>query len=84
MRRFGDRDSFAVEVGPIEGAALRIVDLWPAGEQLTTDDNVDYMPSPRRAAPRDAIDRRAGTPRRAPSRVPSQAILPMKSSAHLR
>jgi hypothetical protein len=44
-RRFGDRSTFAVEVGEIESPALRIVDLWAAGKWLTTDDDVAYVPS---------------------------------------
>ncbi|MGC4750471.1 hypothetical protein ACLQ28_33105 [Micromonospora sp. DT201] len=44
-RRFGDRDTFAVEVGEVESPHLRTVDLWAAGTQLTTDDNSAYVPS---------------------------------------
>jgi hypothetical protein len=39
-RPFGDRATFAVEVGEPTAAALRVVDLWAAGTWLTTDDNV--------------------------------------------
>ncbi|MET7672438.1 hypothetical protein [Micromonospora luteifusca] len=44
-RRFGDRATFAVEVGEVESPHLRTVDLWAAGKQLTTDDNSAYLPS---------------------------------------
>jgi hypothetical protein len=30
-QRFGDRTTFAVEVGPSMSADLRVVDLWAAG-----------------------------------------------------
>lgn len=43
-QRFGDRATFAVEVGPIVPPALRVVDLWSAGRRLTIDDNVSYVP----------------------------------------
>lgn len=44
--RFGDRSTFAIEIGPGAGSsALRVVDIWAAGEQLTVDDNVAYVPS---------------------------------------
>lgn len=42
--RFGDRAAFAVEVGATQPPQLRVVDLWAAGKQLTTDDNVAYVP----------------------------------------
>ncbi|MEH1166418.1 hypothetical protein V6V47_13620 [Micromonospora sp. CPCC 205539] len=44
-RRFGDRATFAVEVGDVESPHLRTVDVWAAGKQLTTDDNSAYLPS---------------------------------------
>ena len=48
-RRFGDRATFAVEVGPEAGSAdLRVVDLWVAGRHLTVRDNVAYVPFLRR------------------------------------
>jgi hypothetical protein len=37
-QRFGDRTTFAVEVGQSMSADLRVVDLWAAGKWLTTDD----------------------------------------------
>jgi hypothetical protein len=44
--RFGDRNTFAVEVGPGAGSStLRVVDIWAAGKQLTVNDNVAYVPS---------------------------------------
>jgi hypothetical protein len=46
IERFGDRETFAVEVGSSAGsAALRVVDIWAAGKRLTVDDNVAYIPS---------------------------------------
>lgn len=43
-RLFGDRDTFAVEFGPIQPPALRVVDLWMVGQRLTVDDNVAFVP----------------------------------------
>ncbi|MFG1834245.1 hypothetical protein [Micromonospora chersina] len=43
-RCFGDRATFAVEVGEIQPPSLRAVDLWLAGKRLTTDDNSAYVP----------------------------------------
>ncbi|WP_435830344.1 hypothetical protein [Micromonospora echinospora] len=43
-RRFGDRAAFAVEVGEIQPPSLRVVDLWMAGQRLTTDDNSAHVP----------------------------------------
>ena len=34
-----------MEVGEAVSPALRVVDLWAAGEWLTTDDNTAYVPS---------------------------------------
>ncbi|KAB1918897.1 hypothetical protein F8280_27630 [Micromonospora noduli] len=48
-RRFGDRATFAVEVGAVESPHLRTVNVWAAGTQLTTDDNSAYLPSLRPA-----------------------------------
>ncbi len=44
-RRFGDRATFAIEIGEVTSPDLRVVDLWAAGSWLTTDDNVVYVPS---------------------------------------
>jgi hypothetical protein len=44
-RRFGDRATFAVEVGAIASPGLRVVDLWVAGKRLTVNDNAAYVPS---------------------------------------
>ncbi|MFC7247171.1 hypothetical protein ACFQO7_32255 [Catellatospora aurea] len=44
-RRFGNRSTFAVEVGEVWSRDLRIVDLWAAGKRLTTDDNTAFVPS---------------------------------------
>jgi hypothetical protein len=39
--RFADRDTFGIEIGSAAGsAALRVVGLWAASQQLTVDDNV--------------------------------------------
>ncbi|MEU5563485.1 hypothetical protein [Micromonospora musae] len=43
-RRFGDRDTFAVEIGEVVPHQLRVVDLWAAGKWLTTDDNWAFLP----------------------------------------
>jgi hypothetical protein len=43
--RFGNRDTFGVEVGEPLSPSLRVVDLWAAGKKLTTHDNVAYLPS---------------------------------------
>ncbi|MFI6273416.1 hypothetical protein [Micromonospora zamorensis] len=43
-RCFGDRATFAVEIGKIESRALRVVDLWLAGKRLTVDDNSAFVP----------------------------------------
>ncbi|SDZ00492.1 hypothetical protein SAMN05421684_2886 [Asanoa ishikariensis] len=43
LRRFGDRDTFAVEVGDFDGG-LRVVDLWAGGRRLTVKDNFAYVP----------------------------------------
>jgi hypothetical protein len=43
-RRLGDRETFAVEVGEVESAQLRVVDLWAAGKRLTVDDNSAFLP----------------------------------------
>jgi hypothetical protein len=44
MRRFGDRATFAIEIGGFDGG-LRIVDLWAGGKWLSVSDNVSYVPS---------------------------------------
>jgi hypothetical protein len=43
-RRFGDRATFAVEVGQATSPDLRVVDLWAGGKWLTTDDNTAFLP----------------------------------------
>lgn len=48
MEQFGDRPTFALEVGENVSANLRTVDLWAGGMRLTSDDNVVYLPSFRR------------------------------------
>ena len=44
IHRFGDRGTFAVEVGEVEPHQLRVVDLWAAGHRLTVKDNWAYVP----------------------------------------
>ncbi|MEU7826221.1 hypothetical protein [Catellatospora sp. NPDC049133] len=44
-RRFGNRSTFAVEVGEVWSRDLRIVDLWAGGKRLTTDDDTAFVPS---------------------------------------
>jgi hypothetical protein len=56
-QRFGDRATFAVEVGDVwpppsqaesgnsQTSNLRVVDLWAGGRQLTVDDNTAFLPS---------------------------------------
>ncbi|SCL22349.1 hypothetical protein GA0074692_1378 [Micromonospora pallida] len=43
-RRFGDRATFAVEIGEVEPHQLRVVDLWAAGRRLTTEDDWAFLP----------------------------------------
>ena len=43
-RQFGDRTTFAVEVGGTATPGLRVVDLWAAGRRLTVDDNGPGVP----------------------------------------
>ncbi|BCY10639.1 hypothetical protein [Actinoplanes sp. L3-i22] len=43
--RFGDRATFAVEIGGVATPGLRVVDVWAAGRRLTVDDNAAYVPS---------------------------------------
>ncbi|WP_018790403.1 hypothetical protein [Salinispora arenicola] len=43
-RRFGDRATFAVEIGEVEPHQLRVVDLWAGGKRLTTEDNWAFLP----------------------------------------
>lgn len=43
-RCFGNRATFAVEVGEIQPPSLRAVDLWAAGKRLTVDDNSVFVP----------------------------------------
>lgn len=73
-RRFGDRATFAVEVGEIASPTLRVVDLWAAGTWLTTDDNVPYVPSFSWYMRLDAdrVRRRDVRPRPFPRRAPEE------------
>ncbi|MFI7431883.1 hypothetical protein ACQP08_31370 [Micromonospora zamorensis] len=43
--RFGERTTFAVEVGGPATPGLRTVDLWLANKRLTVSDNAAYLPS---------------------------------------
>ena len=52
-RRFGDRASFAIEVGELlaeengsvpQDPSIRLVDVWAGGRWLTCDDNHVYVP----------------------------------------
>ena len=45
-RRFGDRNTFAIEIGSAEEESvdLRTVDVFAAGRWLTCDDNVVFLP----------------------------------------
>jgi hypothetical protein len=45
MRRFGDRATFAVELGEVIAPSLRGVDLWAGGKWLTTHDNEVFVSS---------------------------------------
>jgi hypothetical protein len=46
LKHFGDRDLFAVEVGPIvhEHPQGLVVDLWLSGRELCCDDNHVFVP----------------------------------------
>lgn len=44
-RQFGDRATFAIEVGGTATPGLRAVDLWMGGKRLTVEDNAAYLPS---------------------------------------
>jgi len=59
-KRFGDRATFAVEVGPLEPSDLRIVDLWAADTLLTTEDNTAFVPSFSRFLRSSAVQVRRG------------------------
>jgi hypothetical protein len=67
----GDRDRFAAEVGEQAGHQLRRVDLWAAGQWLTCDDNMAYLPHFQREVARTADWIRAGTAQPLPFRSPS-------------
>lgn len=71
-RRFGDRGTFAVELGEVESPQLRIVDLWAAGTQLTTDDNSAFLPffSPAMRSTAAQVRRRDVQPCPFPGRSP--------------
>jgi hypothetical protein len=57
---FGDRARLAVEVGDWAGPALCRVDLWAAGQWLTCDDNMAFVPQFRRSVAETAAWLRAG------------------------
>lgn len=71
-RCFGDRATFAVEVGEIQPPSLRVVDLWMAGKRLTTDDNSVFVPSFAHAMRASAarVNRRDVKPCPSPGRAP--------------
>jgi hypothetical protein len=49
VRRFGERATFAVEIGPVDHDAsatqVRTVDLWAAGRHLSCDDRDAFVPA---------------------------------------
>ena len=48
MKSFGERSKFSIELGEIDpdsDSLLRIVDVYAAGQLLTTIDNVAYIPT---------------------------------------
>lgn len=57
---FGDRARLGVEVGDWAGPALRRVDVWAAGQWLTCDDNMAFVPQFRRSVAETAAWLRAG------------------------
>ena len=73
-KQFGDRATFAVEVGQREPSDLRIVDLWAVGTLLTTDDNTAYVPffSPFLRSSGAQVRRREVKPCPFPERSPEQ------------
>lgn len=73
-RCFGDRATFAVEVGEIEPPSLRVVDLWMVGKRLTTDDNSAFVPSFSHAMRSSAaqVRRRDVKPCPLPGRAPEE------------
>jgi hypothetical protein len=42
---FGNRATFAVDVGPLDSSDLRTVDLWAGGTLLTPVDNMAFVPA---------------------------------------
>lgn len=56
----GDMGRFAVDVGEQTGHELRRVDLWAAGQWLTCDDNMVYVPQFRHEVARTADWVRSG------------------------
>ncbi|QLQ40134.1 hypothetical protein [Micromonospora robiginosa] len=75
-RRFGDRATFAVEVGEVRSPQLRVVDLWAAGKRLTTDDNWAFLPFFIRAMRSSAaqVRRRDVEPCPFPGRAPEEVF----------
>ncbi|MET7751175.1 hypothetical protein [Micromonospora sp. NPDC005367] len=75
-RRFGDRATFAVEIGEVEPHQLRVVDLWAAGKRLTTDDNWAFLPFFIGALRSDAtqVRRRDVKPCPFPGRAPEEVF----------
>jgi len=79
-QRFGDRTTFAVEVGQSMSADLRVVDLWAAGKWLTTDDSVVFLPSFLRCLLLSAaqVRRRDLQPSSFPDRAPAEIFTLLK------
>lgn len=75
-RRFGYRATFAVEVGEVTPPDLRTVDLWAAGKELTTDDDVVLVPAFVRFLRSTAaqVRRRAVEPCPFPGRSPEEIL----------
>jgi hypothetical protein len=57
---FGDKRTFAVEVGDWVGSALRRVDLWVADQWVTCDDNLAFVSQFRIAVRDTALRLRSG------------------------
>ncbi|MET8123460.1 hypothetical protein [Micromonospora sp. NPDC005189] len=71
---FGDRATFAVEVGEIQALPLCTIDLWVAGKRLTIDDNSAFVPSLSHAMRSSAaqVRRRDVRPCPFPGRAPEE------------
>lgn len=86
MRRFGDRGTFAIEVGDLPayvveaGGAqvsdVRVVDVWAGGKWLTCHDNAAYVPTlvGQLRATAERVRRREVPRRPFPWRSPAEAF----------